>query len=1285
MVTVETFGSTFDTVLAVYTGSAVSALTPIASNDNHSGSTQSKLTFQAQEGTTYFIAVDGRNIGGGAPTGGITLSLSLAIPVAPGTTALVYFSHPGDYIGGGVNRQLHAGQDGVTISASRHGQGNRGVYFGIRVGNFTEWWDLYLGPPPAAGVPLAVGSYENAVRYTSAGGLSPGLDLGGNGRGCNTIRGRFDVLEAIYAVDGSVQRFAADFVQHCEGGLRALFGQIRFNSEVPLSLESALPAPFDFVDAVDVEPSVPVTSDSVTITGIAQAPVSVQGGEYSIDGAPFASTPGIIRNGQTLAVRLMSSSLPGTASFVTVRVGAAAATFQATTALGAQGTNLLYFHSQPGDWIGQGQQRALHAGTGYTLAPSRNYHNGVTFTINGPQGWHVDFAAPGRAPLAVGVYENAVRFPFENGTSPGVSLGGDGRGCNAIRGRFEVLDIAYAADGTVQRFAADFAQRCVEGGMPALFGQVRWNSNIPIYTEAELPAPFAFFDQVDVPLGSTIVSNTVQISGITSAPIRVLGGEYSVSGQPFTSAPGTITNGQTVQLRLVSSTLPGTAAFATIKIGAAAVTFQATSAIAEQGANVFYYHSQPGDFVGDGRREALHAGNGWTLRPSRNYHNGITFDLEGNGGWWRIDLAAAGGDSAPALAVRSYENAVRFPFENGTSPGLSASNGGGCNTLRGRFDVLEVAYGADGSVQRFAANFVQHCEGVAPALFGQLRYNSNVPIYVAPVLPAPFGFVDALDVPRGVFVNSNAVRIGGITSAPIRVQGGEYSIDGAAFTSAAGTIANGQTVALRLMSSTLPASATFATVSIGAASATFQATTAIAPGTNALHLRSMPGDYIGEGKTRTLHAGNGFTFTPRRNWYNGIFFHIPGGADSWSLDFAAAGEPPTAAPPLARGAYENAARMGWAGRPGIDIGGGSRGCSQTAGRFDVLEVVYGDGGAVSSFAANFEQRCDGLSAPLFGRIRYNTLVPLFNARRDHDGDGRSDILWRNASTGENYLFPMDGTQVLAGEGYLRGVADPAWQIAGTGDFNGDGRADILWRNSITGENYVYLMNGRLVAGEGYLRRVADTRWQVAGIGDFDGDGKDDIVWRNAGTGENYIYAMDGVSIKPNEGYLRTAADTRWKLAGVGDFDGDGKADILWRHSASGEIYIWFMQGTSIVREREGPLRTVANMSWEVKGVGDLDGDGRADIVWRNASTGENYAYLMNGLSVAKEGYLNTVPDANWQIAAVGDYDGDGKADILWRNLATGHNYLYPMDGLAIRPADGYLRSVPPGDWQVVGK
>jgi len=311
-----------------------------------------------------------------------------------------------------------------------------------------------------------------------------------------------------------------------------------------------------------------------------------------------------------------------------------------------------------------------------------------------------------------------------------------------------------------------------------------------------------------------------------------------------------------------------------------------------------------------------------------------------------------------------------------------------------------------------------------------------------------------------------------------------------------------------------------------------------------------------------------------------------------------------------------------------------------------------------------------------GEIRGQVVV----VRGDLNGDGQADVVWRNVSTGDNYLWPMNGTAILAAEGYLRQVTDQSWQIAGIGDFDGDGKADILWRNSSTGENYLYLMNVTSVVGEGYVRTVADQNWQVAGVGDFNGDGRADVLWRNSSSGENYVYLMNATSIA-GEGYLRTVDDQNWRVVGVGDFNGDGRADVLWRNSSSGENYVYLMNGTSIAGE--GYLRTVADQNWHVVGVADFDGDGRSDILWRNSSTGDNYMYPMAGLTIlATEGYIRSVSDQNWRVEGVADFNGDGRSDILWRNSSTGENYMYPMAGLTILPGEGYIRAVSDQSWKI---
>jgi hypothetical protein len=249
-----------------------------------------------------------------------------------------------------------------------------------------------------------------------------------------------------------------------------------------------------------------------------------------------------------------------------------------------------------------------------------------------------------------------------------------------------------------------------------------------------------------------------------------------------------------------------------------------------------------------------------------------------------------------------------------------------------------------------------------------------------------------------------------------------------------------------------------------------------------------------------------------------------------------------------------------------------------------------------------------------------------------------------------------------------------------GDINGDGKSDILWRHSATGDINVWYMNGTTVTGDGWLPRVADQQWKIVGIGDFDKDGKGDILWRYTPTGDLNLWFWNGVAVT-SDVWLPRVANPQWQIAGIGDFNKDGRADIVWRNTVTGDINVWFMNGGTVTSDAWLPR--VVNQQWQIAGIGDFNGDGGGDIVWRYIPSGDLNVWLMNGVTVTSDAWLPRVSDPQWQINAIGDFNGDGKAEIVWRHTVFGDLNIWFINDVSF-VSDGWLPRVVDQQWKIFG-
>jgi len=407
---------------------------------------------------------------------------------------------------------------------------------------------------------------------------------------------------------------------------------------------------------------------------------------------------------------------------------------------------LLSLNSERGDSIGLGQRLAFTPADGaFTVAGDPNsvtviFENGTTI-------WIVDLAAPPTRPLVPGMYEGAKRFGAQ-GNAPGLAVSADSQGCTVVTGRFLVLEAAFDDNGNVVRFAADFEQHC-EGDAPALYGSVRYQSSFAVVLRAavgdtvtfEGDAGFsraAFVVSLTTPAKKPVIVHYATIDGTATAGVDYLAASGSVVFQPG-SHVSTIEVGVPSNVALQSDRTFYLKLTRIVGAPVADSTGEAKILDGDGPLVSLYLNSEPGDYIGRGLTQTFTEANA-LFTPQRNDHDGVGVWLDTEG-FWNADFAGVDGST---LLPGPYEAAERFPFESPGHPGLDVfGDGRGCNTLTGRFDVLEALYAADSSVERFAADFEQHCEDNLPALFGSLRVNAGLR-KVSTSDPAPGGQVSGV-------------------------------------------------------------------------------------------------------------------------------------------------------------------------------------------------------------------------------------------------------------------------------------------------------------------------------------------------------------------------------------------------------------------------------------------------------------------------------------------------------------------------------------------------------------
>jgi FG-GAP-like repeat len=351
----------------------------------------------------------------------------------------------------------------------------------------------------------------------------------------------------------------------------------------------------------------------------------------------------------------------------------------------------------------------------------------------------------------------------------------------------------------------------------------------------------------------------------------------------------------------------------------------------------------------------------------------------------------------------------------------------------------------------------------------------------------------------------------------------------------------------------------------------------------------------------------------------------------------------------------------------------------------------------------------------------NTATALLSAPE------RSTIYWRSDVDKTGVIWNQDRPNQLADARYLtygKGIGDarvgtqvrydPAiWRLVATVDMNGDGVNDIVYsRDAAANERFgeirvltIGQFNGQTstveadreyvfgpALGEGIVAKQG-RGWELVGVADMNGDAQGDLVFYNRPEDRTVIWATNksgvvtqGLSVTSSNpfsvanGYQPTGDRNAWNIQALGDFTGDGKTDILWRRDDN-QVVLWELDGT---RLNDGPTGKSAILpslgrNFQVRGVGDFNGDGRKDVLWRDQSGNVSRIWTFDADAKPVESTLLAATDSTWQIDGVADMNQDGTSDVLWRNNTTNTLVIFGIrDSAFTRVGSGEVLNYLPG-------
>jgi FG-GAP-like repeat len=289
-----------------------------------------------------------------------------------------------------------------------------------------------------------------------------------------------------------------------------------------------------------------------------------------------------------------------------------------------------------------------------------------------------------------------------------------------------------------------------------------------------------------------------------------------------------------------------------------------------------------------------------------------------------------------------------------------------------------------------------------------------------------------------------------------------------------------------------------------------------------------------------------------------------------------------------------------------------------------------------------------------------------NRAGDYNGDGKTDIItFTQDATADVHVSLSNGAGFLGASKWHDFFAI-AGETPSVGDFNGDGKDDIVtFTRGARADVLVSLSNGASFGPAQLWHDFFAIDGEVPAIGDFNGDGKDDIVTFTRGSRADVIVALStGTGFAPAKLWSDFFAIGN-EVPAVGDFNGDGKDDIAtFTRGAAGEVHVALSTGNGFLGASKWTQFFALNAEQPV--VADFNGDGKDDIAtFTRGASGDVFVALSTGAGFLGASKWHDFFAIGSELPGAGDFTGDGKADIVtFTRGAAGKVFVAPSTGAA---------------------